>query len=395
MIVGDDELLALCRDLVAAPSINPPGRTVEAADVVQRFLSRHGITAERLARDPEKPNLVVTIDGNGPGPHLILNGHLDTVQPGDAAAWSVPLHEMTEQGDRLYGLGMGNMKAGVTALAAAFVDLTSRRDAWSGRVSLTAVADETVFGPDGAAFLLETRPDLRGDALLCGEGPGAMDLAVAEKGLLWLEIEARAVGGQGMLAQRSSSAIARLSGALTAIDALNDRFVTPPSELPGLVGLDHGLRLSVNCGIIRGGRFISQAADRAVAEIDVRVPPGLTVDEVERDIAAIATGTPGISLRRIKGWDPNWTMPGEPIVRAVAAAAQAVRGRPPRPVVRLPASDASRWRAAGVPAVCIGPQPTLASGIDDHALRQDVLDCARTYRDGSIRYFTIARSARK
>lgn len=56
------------------------------------------------------------------------------------------------------------------------------------------------------------------------------------------------------------------------------------------------------------------------------------------------------------------------------AAARRVRGEAPLDVTRLPASDASRWRALGVPAVCYGPQPGLASGVDDHVLRGDLLD---------------------
>ncbi len=38
-----DELIALCSRLVAAASVNPPGRTAEVADVVRDYLvqSRH------------------------------------------------------------------------------------------------------------------------------------------------------------------------------------------------------------------------------------------------------------------------------------------------------------------------------------------------------------------
>jgi succinyl-diaminopimelate desuccinylase len=377
------DLLRLCRDLVAARSVNPPGRTVEAAAVVERFLAGFGIAPERVARDPEKPNLVATL-GAGAAPHLVLNGHLDTVQPGDEAAWTVPLHELTERGGRLHGLGMGNMKGGVAALALAFAFLSRHRRALAGRVSLTLVADETVFGPDGAAFLLDTRPDLRGDMVLCGEGPGSMGLAVAEKGLLWLAVEARAPSGQGMLAERGSSAVARLAAFLTELDALNEVRAEPPFPLdPGEGG--HGPRLSVNLGTVRGGRFFSQAADRAAAEVDLRVPPGLTTDGVEARVRALASRLPGVTVRRVKGWDPNWTDPASPLVRAVAAAAEAVRGTSPPLVTRLPASDASRWRALGVPAVCYGPQPTLASGVDDYANERDVADCAEVYALAALR----------
>src|SRR5436309_7438151 len=46
----------------------------------------------------------------------------------------------------------------------------------------------------------------------------------------------------------------------------------------------------------------------------------------------------------IRSWDANWTALDHPLVVALAAAAQAVRGEKPPFVVRLPGSDARRWR---------------------------------------------------
>ena len=69
---------------------------------------------------------------------------------------------------------------------------------------------------------------------------------------------------------------------------------------------------------------------------------------------------------------------------ALASAAQAVRGERPAFVVRLPGSDARRWRDLGVPAVCYGPQPTLSAGIDDYVNEQDVVDSAKIYARATL-----------
>ena len=68
---------------------------------------------------------------------------------------------------------------------------------------MTAVSDEVMFGERGAVFLLKSRPDLAGDFMISGEGPGFMDFAVAEKGLLWVDIEVKGPAGH------SSRALAR------------------------------------------------------------------------------------------------------------------------------------------------------------------------------------------
>ena len=75
----------------------------------------------------------------------------------------------------------------------------------------------------------------------------------------------------------------------------------------------------------------------------------------------------------------SWAALQNPLVVGLAKAAEAVRGSKPGYVVRLPGSDARRWRDLGVPAVCYGPQPMLSAGIDDYANEQDVVDCAKIY----------------
>ncbi|MDG2404306.1 MAG: M20/M25/M40 family metallo-hydrolase [Paracoccaceae bacterium] len=383
-----ERLFRLCADLVAARSVNPPGRTVEAAAVIEAFLSKYGIVCETLANVSEKPNLIAEANGYGTGSHLILNGHLDTVNPGRKEDWSVPIYELQMLDGKLTGLGIGNMKAGTASLALAFIWLVMNRKNWPGKISYTAVADETVFGDDGAGWLISQRPDIIGDAIICGEGPGDMNLALAEKGLLWIEIMANAPSGQGMLAQTRSSAITRLAKAIVEIDSWNDLQAEPPKQLP-ILGSNpdtEGLRLSVNSGTITGGHFVSQIATEAVAQIDFRIPPGLTTREIEKKLNTLCAMQAGLSWRRLKGWEPNWTDPEKTIIKAVSRASKLIRKLPPDPVVRLPASDSSRWRAKGVPAVCFGPQPLLVSGVNDFARSDDIIACAKIYALSALIY---------
>ena len=322
-------LFELCADLVAARSVNPPGRTVEAAAVLESYLNENGLVCDTLSNIDEKPNVVCETLGHKQGRHLIFNGHLDTVSPGREQDWSVPLYETTIADDKMTGLGMGNMKAAVAALSLAFVWLAKNPRFWPGKISYAAVADETVFGPDGAGWLLNQRPDLKGDAVICGEGPGGMNLAIAEKGLLWIELSATAPSGQGMLATPSGSAVSRLARAIARIDTWNDIQIEPPAELilvKPYAG-EHGLRLSVNSGNISGGQFISQVATEAKAEIDFRVPPGMTTRDVEERLDTLCRDIDGLSFQRIKGWEPNWTSADQRIVCSISTAARLVRGR--------------------------------------------------------------------
>jgi succinyl-diaminopimelate desuccinylase len=374
-----EELVDLCTRLVAAPSQNPPGDTRAVAGVVAGYLWGRGLDPELVAAVPTMPSVVATVEGARPGPHLVLNVHLDTMEPGDESLWSVPLHEVTRRDGRLYGLGMGNMKGAVAGMTLAFALLAERRAEWAGRLTLTAVSDECVFGDHGAAHLLATRRDeVLGDAVVNGEGPGFGRLALAEKGVAWYELSASAEGGHSSRARPGATATARLAAALLALDELGGRRGSPPPELAAAEPAE-ALELTVNAGTVAGGTFVSQIATRATAMVDVRVPPGISLAELEAEIDARVTAVPGTTWRRVKAWEANWSGLDVPFVQAFADVVGEVRGRPAEPTVRLPASDASRWRALGVPAVCYGPQPTLSAGLDDYAEEQDVVDCAAIY----------------
>jgi succinyl-diaminopimelate desuccinylase len=381
-----EELVALCGELVAASSVNPPGRTADVAEVVRAYLADHGIASEQIAADAEAPNVAAALEGKAAGRHVVFNAHMDTMEAGDESAWSVPVARLTRRDGRLYGLGMGNMKGGLAAMCLATAALNRHRAAWGGRLSMTAVSDEVMFGSRGTVFLLGKCPDLAGDFLISGEGPGFMGLAAAEKGLLWLDVEARSSGGHSSRALRGETAVAKLSGLLARLDDINDLYATAPAELSGVSGGDGnlGLRVSLNAGTIAAGTVRSQIAPRARAQIDIRLPPGLSAAECQRLVRDKAAGDPDIAVAVVESWDANWTALDNPVVVETAAAAHVVRGERPRFVVRLPGSDARRWRDRGVPAVCYGPQPTLSAGVDDYANEQDVVDCAKIYARAAL-----------
>jgi succinyl-diaminopimelate desuccinylase len=378
-----EDIVSLCADLVAAPSVNPDGDTRQVADVVTRALQARGITSRQEHVVPAMPSVLAEIDSGRPGPHLVLNVHLDTMPPGDESVWTQPVWELTRTDGRLYGLGMGNMKGAVAAMVTATALLAEQRARWSGRITFTAVSDEVVFGDNGSAYLLREHPDLLGDGLVCGEGPGFKRLAVGEKGVLWVELSADGPQGHSSAVRRGRSASARIAEAVTRVDGLTGRQGSLPTELAAMTvdgdQPDPGLVLTANVGTVRAGTFVGQIATRATAEVDLRLPPGVTAAQGLALVEEAVDGIESLSVRQLKGWDANWTSPEAPLTHAWQAASRVVTGDDATYAIRLPASDASRWRRAGVQALCYGPQPTWSAGIDDYAEEDEVLRCASLY----------------
>jgi succinyl-diaminopimelate desuccinylase len=388
-----ESLVELCARLVAAPSVSPPGNTRRVARVVSDFLGGRGIASEQVALLPSMPSVVAVLDSGRPGRHLVLNVHLDTMPPGDEAAWTHPVWALSRREGRLGGLGMGNMKGAVAAMLHAASLLDRHRGSWSGRVTLTAVSDEVTFGEHGAAHLLAARPDLElvADGLLCGEGPGHRRLALGEKGVLWLELTAEGEAGHSSSVRRGRSATARIAAAALAVDGLTGLRGSLDGELAGLevVDVESGLELTANVGTVTGGTSIGQVATSARAEVDLRLPPGISADRAEELVTrAVAGAVPdgGVRVRRLKGWDANVTSPTTAVAGAWAAAWRALGPEPLEHAIRLPASDASRWRRLGTPALCYGPQPTLSAGVDDYAEEDEVVRCAALYALTALRF---------
>ena len=256
---------------------------------------------------------------------------------------------------------------------------------------MTAVSDEVMFGERGTVFLLRARPDLAGDFLISGEGPGFMHFAVAEKGLLWLDVEARSEGGHASRALRGETAIMKLAAFLARLDAMNDTYATLPPELPGVSGGDGnlGLRLSLNAGTLAAGTVRSQVATRARAQIDIRLPPGISAKQCETMIRQQAE-------RRY----PDRC--GQGLGRQLDGARQSAGGRACRrsrncarraaAICRAPARQRrpalARSRRAGrllrSAADAIGRHGRLRRGAGRHRLRQD-LRPHRAGLDGALR----------
>ena len=380
-------IVELCGALVAAPSITPPGDTRAAADAAIGWLAARGLEPRVISEREDMPNIVVEVSGAEPGPHLILNGHLDTMGPGDASRWTVPQFELTPLDGRLYGLGMGNMKGAVAAMCAAMEILSEHPRDLAGTVTLLLVSDEVRFGDHGARFVLERDPRMRGDAVISGEGSGWMTLAVAEKGVAWLDLRASGAAGHASAALRGETAVARLADGLHRLDELNDWHVEPPPALAGALSdpAHPGLRVALNAGILEAGDARGMIAPDARAELDVRLPPGLSLEALDARVLQILEDS-GVEYRRGRSWAANWTDPADGLAQAVSSAAHLVRGDPPVLTVRHPASDAMRWRSLGRPAVCYGPQPTLSAGVDDYAIAQDVIDCCAVYALAALHY---------
>jgi len=121
-------------------------------------------------------------------PTLLLNAHIDTVKPVDA--WTRdPFSPQIEHG-RLYGLGSNDDGASLVSLLQVFRVLREQQRSYN--LIYLVSAEEEVSGKNGIEHVLPILPHI--DMALVGE-PTGMQPAIAEKGLMVLDITAHGKAG--------------------------------------------------------------------------------------------------------------------------------------------------------------------------------------------------------
>jgi acetylornithine deacetylase/succinyl-diaminopimelate desuccinylase-like protein len=368
-----EDVVALTELLVATPSPNLPGDERAVAAVVTDAANHWGLTNVRtLAEVPERPNVIVDIDFGSGGRHLALSGHLDTKPVGDAV-WATDPFVATRIDGYLYGLGTCDMKGAVAAMiiAAGRVAATGLD---AGRLTLVLTADEEYGSRFGSRYLAENSL-VSADAIVIGE-PGGVhrdwdQVSIVSRGIANVHIEV--LGDQG------HSSLSTVRGNVFATQQmawLLNRFAADfaPSHPENRLGATP----TVNAGVmVEGGVGFGVVPGRASFSSDIRLLPGMTRDQFERDLTAFLEASSAVNpdLRASyrfetppRDWLPPTEVPADhAIVRSCQRALMSIQGEQ-APVGVFPGTTDACWLQGllGIPTL-----PAFGPGMLDRAHAAD------------------------
>ena len=121
----DAELLEHFQTLVRMDTTDPPGREIEAANYLAEALAAEGIPVETFAIEPDRPNVVARLEGNGSKRPVLIMAHTDTVNV-DPEKWRFGPFSAEREMGYVYGRGTVDDKDNVAA--ALMVMLTLKRE---------------------------------------------------------------------------------------------------------------------------------------------------------------------------------------------------------------------------------------------------------------------------
>jgi acetylornithine deacetylase len=340
------DIVEITSRLVAIDSVNPalvPGGAGEGemARVIADWSRGAGLAAEIVEATPGRPSVIVRAAGSGGGRTLLLCGHTDTV---NVEGMTDP-HEPRVDGDRMYGRGTYDMKAGLAAALVACRE--AAKLGLAGDVVVAAVADEE-YESIGVLEILET---VRADAAVVTE-PTELDIGVAHKGFVWFDIEVTGRAAHGSRPHLGVDAIVKAGPILTALGELDAALAAHTHPLVG--------RPSTHASLIEGGVEMSSYPARCVIRLERRTIPGETVEDAEQEIDALLDRCRAADLdlqaerRTSLHREPLEVDPGDEIVTVVMEAARS-NGASPSLIGASYWADSGLVAAAGIPTVLFGP----------------------------------------
>jgi succinyl-diaminopimelate desuccinylase len=396
-----DDLVALARDLIRIPTVNPPGDAyVACSEFIGRRLAKTGFNVEYLRAEGglgdsdryPRANVIARIEGRAPGVCVHFNSHIDVVAPG--AGWTADPFAAEVRDGRIYGRGACDMKGGLAASIVAVEALLAAWPEFPGAIEISGTVDEETGGYAGVAWLAErgyfSKP--RVDYVIIPEPLNKDCVCLGHRGVWWAEIEVRGRIAHGSMPFLGTSAIRGMAAFLDRLErdlypALNQRRTAMPV-------IPDGARFStLNLNSIHGG--LDEGDDgfpsALVAEscrlvLDRRYLIEESEDEVRREILdlldAVRAERPEFryELRDLWSVAPVMTDADSDLVRALDRGIEAVLGQPARHVASPGTYDQKHVQRVGHLKDCVAYGPgilDLAHQPDEYVGIEDMVQSAQ------------------
>jgi acetylornithine deacetylase len=357
-------------ELIATPSVT--GNESAATDLCHTWLRQ--IDADGLERWDDEisvleadsdypgrevareivPVVAAKLVGTRPGMTVTLTGHVDTVPPGDLGRWTSDPFTARREGDRLFGRGACDMKAGVIAALTAFAEIAELGRDFAGELQIVLVPGEEDGGVGtlsairhgwGGGQVILTEPTSRG---------GHPQIVVAHGGALTFTVEVTGKSAHASIAPEGENALDHF---LVVYRALKDLEHEINARETNELMRDLGTPYATNVGIIAGGVWSASVMEHLQAEVRMGVALGETIADAERrvidGVMAACAPVPWLTEH-----PPRVTRSGgafgsaaidvdEPLVTRLASVAERVCGSRPSPIGVPYGCDMALWQRVG------------------------------------------------
>jgi acetylornithine deacetylase/succinyl-diaminopimelate desuccinylase-like protein len=413
----EDEMMRHYQAVLRIDTRNPPGNEHLAVEYLKQIFDTEGISARVFALDPNRPNIVARLKGNGRKRPLLIMGHTDVVTV-DEAKWKHPPFSATREGGWVYARGTMDDKDNLTAGLMTMLLLKRQNLPLDRDVVFLAESGEEGNSNFGIQYMVGQHfPEI--DAEYCfAEGGGVTRIGgepkfatvqTTEKIPRGIELVAHGISGHGSV-PLGSNAIVHLAGAVAKAAQwrpevrFNETTGTYFRRLAALSPPDQAkyyrdvlssdpklraaaddwlleneplhssmLRTSVSPNIFSGGYRYNVIPSDAAATLDVRMLPDEDPAKFLETVKRIVND-PAVEVRfasqNTRPAGAAARLDSEPF-KAIEAAAMRIYNVATLPTMSTFATDMAQLRARGVECFGIGPAVDMEDGPKGFGMHSD------------------------
>jgi len=410
-----DDLVALTRDLIRMPTLNPPGDNyLEICEFLSRRLKKSGfevqmIRATGAVGDSERYprwNVVARREGARAGDCVHFNSHTDVVEVG--RGWTVDPFGGELKDGKVYGRGSCDMKGGLAASIIAVEAFLQVCPDFAGAIEISGTADEESGGLGGVAYLAEQgffAPE-KVQHVIIPEPLNKDRICLGHRGVWWAEIETFGEIAHGSMPFLGDCAVRHMGAVLQEFeDTLYPALAAKRTDMP--VVPEGAKQSTMNINSIHGGADEPETdytglpsacvPDSVRMVIDRRFLLEENIDDVRAEISAVLETVKAkrpdfrYDLREVHSVIPTMTDRDAPVVQTVARAIQDVLGVEPEYVVSPGTYDQKHIARIGRLHNCIAYGPgilDLAHKPDEYVGVEDMLDSAKVMATAMLALLT-------
>ncbi|MBU1017033.1 M20/M25/M40 family metallo-hydrolase [Patescibacteria group bacterium] len=261
------QIIEFTQKLVAMPSQNFIDSESGIANLVFDKLKSFGFKPEIIG-PKEHPSVICHIKKENPSKTIWLESCLDTVPAGDVEKWEHPPFEAKIIDNKMYGRGTADSKIAIALFCHLVKELSEDKN-FNASFFLGFDADEQTGNFTGVKEVIKHAP--KADTCILGY-QGINEISIGARG--WLRIKITILGKSAHTGSRTNkgiNAIHAMGKVINVITSLNlDQKTEPFFEFGS----------SLNISQINGGVAINIVPDKCEANIDIRLLPSQTKDEV-------------------------------------------------------------------------------------------------------------------
>ena len=362
------DAVALTKSLLRFDTVNPPGRERECAKFAGAMLQDWGFDVQFFEYEKGRTSVVARAGGSDRKPPLCLTGHIDVVPLG-SAPWSKDPFSGETHGDKLYGRGSSDMKAGVAAILLAARSLSKKMNGTPGVVVVLTAGEEN--GCIGSLNLAKTKLLGKAGAIVVGE-PTSNYPFVGHKGSLKFHAHFKGVSAHGSMPELGENAIYKAARAVAALE----NFKFEHTRHPVMGGP------TLNVGTFAGGSGVNMVPDTASIGVDIRTVPGMDHSVLLKNIESILGKEAKLDV--FSDLAPVWTEPDDEWMQRVLEICGRHLGAKPGARAATYMTDAANLLKVykGAPTVVLGPgEPQMAHQTDEYCSMERIRQCVAIYEE--------------